>query len=143
MAGAIKEATAIWKNEGHVFQTTVPSGATMRLDTEGSDFRPSELLMVGLAGCTGMDVIDILRKKRQAVTGFEVQVKGEQATDHPHQFVAIEVNYIVSGHNIDPEAVRRAIELSETKYCSVMATLRPAAPITTRFEVRDADTVPA
>jgi putative redox protein len=143
MAGAIKEATAVWQSDGHAFQVTVPSGATLRLDSDGVNFRPAEMLMVGLAGCTGMDVIDILRKKRQAVTGFEVQVKGEQATDHPHQFVAIEVNYIVSGYKVDPEAVRRAIELSETKYCSVMATLRPAAPITTRFEVREAEAAPA
>ncbi|MCS6910731.1 MAG: OsmC family protein [Anaerolineales bacterium] len=143
MAGAIKEASAVWQNEGHAFQVTVPSGATLRLDSEGVHFRPAELLMVGLAGCTGMDVIDILRKKRQNVTGFEVRVKGEQAADHPRKFVAIEVNYIVSGHNIDREAVRRAVELSETKYCSVMATLRPVANITTHFEVREADAVSA
>jgi len=143
MAGVIKEATAVWQNEGHAFQVTAPSGATLRLDSDGVNFRPAEMLLVGLAGCTGMDVIDILRKKRQSVTGFEVRVKGEQAADHPHKFVAFEVNYIVSGQHLDPEAVRRAIELSETKYCSVMATLRPAASITTRFEVRQVEAAPA
>jgi putative redox protein len=95
--------------------------------------------MVGLAGCTAMDVIDILRKKRQDVTDFQVQARGEQAEDYPHGYVRIEVKYVVTGHNIDPEAVRRAIELSETKYCSVAASLRPGAPITTSFEVYQAE----
>lgn len=140
---AIKEAVAVWKHEGLAFEALVPSGATMRLDSQGIHFRPAELLMVGLAGCTGMDVIDILRKKRQDVTDFEVLVKGEQEADYPHKFVNIEVKYVVTGHNVDPEAVRRSVELSETKYCSVMATLREAALVTTSIEVREAEPMPA
>jgi putative redox protein len=97
------------------------------------------MLMVSLAGCTGMDVIDILRKKRQAVTDFEVRVRGVTADEHPKRYLTIEVTYVVTGHHLDPEAVRRSIELSETKYCGVMASLRPGAPITTRFEIREAE----
>ncbi|MGQ0602714.1 MAG: OsmC family protein [Anaerolineales bacterium] len=139
----MKEATAVWRGNGLAFDVTVPSGATMRLDTEGVNFRPLEMLMVGLAGCTGMDVIDILRKKRQKVSGFEVQTRGETAEEYPKKYTHIEVTYIVTGQRIDPEAVRRAIELSETKYCSVIATLREVAPITTRFEICEAEPVSA
>jgi putative redox protein len=144
MAGSVKEAIAVWKGgPGRAFDVTVPSGATMRLDSEGINFRPLELMMVSLAGCTGMDVIDILRKKRQQVTQFEVQVRGETAPEHPHTYIRIEIQYIVTGYQVDPEAVRRSIELSETKYCGVMATLRAAAPVTIQFEVRQAEPVTA
>lgn len=135
---AIKEAVAVWKQAGLGFDARVPSGAQMELNSQGAVFRPAELLMVGLAGCTGMDVIDILQKKRQAVTDFQVETRGEMSEDHPRRYVKIEIKYVVTGHNIDPEAVQRAIELSETKYCSVAASLRPGAPVTTSFEIRQA-----
>lgn len=141
--GAIKQAVATWTGDGLAFDAVTGSGATLHLNNQGAALRPAELLMVGLAGCTGMDVIDILRKKRQVVTDFQVEARGEQADDHPHRYVRIEVTYIVTGRDIDPEAVRRAIELSETKYCSVAASLRPGAPITTRFEIRQAAPDPA
>jgi putative redox protein len=91
--------------------------------------RPSELLLIGLAGCTAMDVISILRKKRQPVTGLEVLVHGEQAAEPPKRFTALRVEYRVHGAGVDPEAVRRAVELSEKTYCSVGATLRSSVPI--------------
>lgn len=97
--------------------------------------RPSELLLLGLAGCTGMDVVSILRKKRQPVIGLEVTVTGEQEDDHPRVFRSLQVKYTVLGKGVDPEAVRRAIELSEEKYCSVGATLQQGVPITSEFEV--------
>lgn len=97
--------------------------------------RPSELLLLGLAGCTGMDVISILRKKRQAVTGLEIVVRGEQAGSYPKKFTAIQVEFLVRGVGLDPAAVRRAIELSETTYCSVGATLKEPVTITTSFRV--------
>ncbi len=135
---AIKEAVAVWKHAGLGFDASVPSGAQMELNSQGAAFRPAELLMVALAGCTGMDVIDILRKKHQDVTDFQVETRGETSEDHPRRYVKIEIKYVVTGHNIDPEAVQRAIELSETKYCSVAASLRPGAPVTTSFEIRQA-----
>lgn len=137
--GAIKQATAVWKHTGLDFDATTSTGGTAFLSDHGATLRPAEVLMVGLAGCTAMDVIDILRKKRQDVTDFQVEARGEQAEEHPHRYVKIEVKYIITGRNVDPEAVQRAIELSETKYCGVAASLRPGAPITTSFEIRQAE----
>ncbi len=100
-----------------------------------SGARPSELLLIGLAGCTGMDVISILRKKRQPVTGLEVVVRADPAPNHPKRFTAMTVEYRVSGAGVDPEAVRRAIELSETTYCSVGLTLKIPVTITSSFTI--------
>lgn len=97
--------------------------------------RPSELVLIGLAGCTGMDVVSILAKKRQTVTGLEVLVRAELAAEHPRRITAAAVEYRVRGRNIEPEAVRRAIELSEKTYCSVGATLREPVTITSSFQV--------
>jgi len=91
-----------------------------------------------------MDVIDILRKKRQEVTGFEVNVVGARATEHPMTFTEIEIEYVVSGHNIDPKAVERSIELSQTKYCSVNTMLSKSAVIKTSYRIiEEAQAIPA
>ena len=134
-----REVTAVWKG-GVAFEAVSPSGFTVRMDSGagGAAFSPTELVLVGLAGCTGMDVAEILRKKRQEVTGMEVRVTGSRATEHPRRFTALHVVYTVTGRQVDAEAVRRSIELSQTKYCSVAATLREAAPITTEFEIHEA-----
>lgn len=100
-----------------------------------SAVRPSELLLIGLAGCTGMDVVSILRKKRQPVTGLEVVVQAVQAPEHPKRFTAITVEFRVQGAGVDPAAVRRAIELSEATYCSVGASLREPVAITSTFTI--------
>ena len=137
MAGNEKEAVAVWK-DGLAFEGSAASGFKVNMDSRqgGTGFSPMELLLVSVAGCTGMDVIDILRKKRQAVTGFEVQVTGTRAEDYPRKFTAIRIHFVVTGRQVDPEAVRRSIELSETKYCSVAATVSGTAKITTDFEIR-------
>ncbi|MGB9833426.1 MAG: OsmC family protein [bacterium] len=96
---------------------------------------PGKLLLLALAGCTGMDVISILRKKQQKVSSFEVAVWGEQAPDYPRKFVKIKVEYRVKGKDIDPEAVERAIQLSEEKYCLVRATLMPQVEITSSYTI--------
>ncbi len=98
-------------------------------------FRPMELLLAGLSGCTAMDVISILRKKRQEVTGYEVRVRGERAEDHPMVFTDITVEHVITGRNISEEAVARAIELSETKYCGAGAMLRKTAHLTHTFRI--------
>lgn len=126
-------AKVVWKKDLK-FTGSVDSGFSLPLDTIAEDgggegFRPMELLLVGLAGCTGMDVISILKKKKQDVTHFEVAVKGERAADHPRIYTHITVEYIVTGRNIDLAAVERAVELSETKYCSASAMLSKAAQI--------------
>ena len=129
--------------EGMSFEGTASSGHTLTLDSSiehgGHDagFRPMELLLVGLAGCTAMDVISILRKKRQDVTGFEVRVKGQRAKEHPRVYTDISVEYVVRGRNVDPRAVERSIELSETKYCSAMGMLRATATIATSYRIVD------
>jgi len=134
-----KEATALWRG-GLMFEAKSNSGFPVVMDGDAkAGVSPMEMLVMGLAGCTGADVIDILRKKRQIVTAFEVHVTGQRADEHPRKYTAIEVTYIVTGHDIDPEAVRRAIELSETKYCSVSATPREAASITSHYEICEAE----
>lgn len=112
---------------------------TARVTLDASDraggyndgFRPMELLLVGLAGCAAMNVLAILRKKRQDVTDYEVRVHGVRAEEHPMVFTTIDVEHIVTGHDIEPAAVARAIELSETRYCGAGAMLgRSCAPDT-------------
>src|SRR5438045_5616874 len=102
---------------------------------QNAGFRPMELLLVGLGGCTGMDVISILRKKRQQVTGYEVHVSGIRAEDHPMLFVEITVEHIVTGNHIQPEAVERAIQLSEGRYCGAGAMLGKVAHLTHTFRI--------
>lgn len=126
------------------FAAAAGSGHTVILDAaehaggQGAGFIPMEMLLVGLAGCTGMDVISVLRKKRQQVTGYEVRVQGERAEDHPMVFTDIHVEHVVTGHNVSAEAVARAIELSETKYCGAGAMLGKTAKLVHTFQIVEA-----
>ncbi len=126
--------------QGMKMQAITPSGHAVILDTGpevgGTDQgpRPMELLLVALAGCTAMDVLSILRKKRQPLEGFAMEVRGERAPEHPKVYTDIDLLYIVKG-NVDPQAVVRAIELSATKYCSVSAMLRKTARIRYRYRI--------
>ncbi|MCP2519237.1 OsmC family protein [Candidatus Aminicenantes bacterium AC-335-A11] len=97
--------------------------------------KPMELLLIALGGCTGMDVISILRKKRQVVRYFALEVKGYRREEHPRIFEKIEIKYILKGDNLSEEAIQRAIELSQEKYCSVSAMLKPVAKIETSYEI--------
>jgi len=99
---------------------------------------PMQAVMAALGGCTAMDVISILRKKRQAVTGYEVEVVGERRTDqHPKVFTRLEVVHRVRGHGISEAAVAEAIRLSDTRYCPVHAMLGSAVAITSRYEIEE------
>lgn len=111
-----------------------------RKDSGGHDagISPMELMLTALAGCTGMDVISILRKKKQDVTGFEVEVEGVRADEHPRVYTEIWVRYTVTGHDVDQKAVDRAIELSREKYCGAAATLRHTATIHYSSDIREA-----
>jgi len=100
---------------------------------------PMELLLISLGGCTGADVVGILEKKRQRVTAYEIEVRGERRAEYPRIYTHIEVIHRVRGHDIDPKAVAHAVELSETKYCSVSAMLQSAARITSRYEIINED----
>ena len=138
-----KHAVAVWQ-AGTAFSVTAGSGHTLVTDGAAEIAQsPMELIMAGLAGCTGADVIDILRKKRQEVTAFEVRVHGDRCEAHPRVYTEVEIVFVVTGHNIDPEAVRRAIELSEAKYCSVSAMLRHTAQLICRYEIHEADAITA
>ncbi len=120
-----KQATVTLDGDGLRFAATTSSGHRIIIDNGEGDTgpRPAELVPVALAACTAMDVISILRKKRQVVTRYEVTATGTQADDAPHPFTRIDVIHLVEGSGIEPEAVRRSIELSATRYCSVGATL--------------------
>lgn len=134
------QAKVTWHG-GLTFKGRADSGYTVQLggdpEVGGNDdgFRPMELIATGLAGCTAMDVISILMKKRQPVTGFEVQVHLERASEHPKVFTAAKIEYLVSGHAIEEEAVRRAIELSATRYCPAQAMFSQIFPIELHYQI--------
>lgn len=125
-----------WDEAGHGVVMDAPASET----ADGSGVRPVELVLYALAGCTGMDVISILEKKRQVVTDLQLVVHGTQREDgYPHYYQHIEVEYIVTGIGVKPEAVARAIELSEEKYCSVRGMFGPQVEVVTSFQVLEAD----
>ncbi len=137
-----KTAVATLADDQLRFEVTLGSGHTIVLDDgeRDSGARPSEMLGAGLAACTAMDVISILRKKRQAVTRYEVRVAGAQQDGHPHAFTRFDVEHLVEGEAIDPEAVRRSIELSATRYCAVSSTLASGAvEIHHAYRIRSSD----
>jgi putative redox protein len=137
------EAKVTW-NKKLSFTGTGENGFTVPLDAEPSvggennGFEPMELIAIGLAGCTAMDTISILKKKRQDVTAFEVQVHAERAVEFPKVFTNITIEYIVEGHNVDPAALERSIELSATKYCPAQAMLLKACNIEHKYSIKDA-----
>ena len=108
-------------------------------DENGVGMKPSDLLLVGLGGCTGYDVVDILHKRRQRLTGFEIVVTGEQEPDPPWTYRKIHLHYVLRGKGLREKAVRHAIEISEEKYCSVAATVRGVAEITFDYEIIEED----
>ena len=118
---------------------TLPIGTSPEFGGDNDGFSPMELVLFALAGCTGMDVISILEKKRQDVTGFEVRVHGDRSSTHPKVFTDITVSFVVTGRRIDPAAVERAVELSSTKYCPVQAMLGKAAHITHQITILEAE----
>ncbi len=115
-----------------------PSGHAQPMDSKGDRHAattPLEMLLVGVAGCTAMDVQSILQKKRQVVTAYRVEIEGWRAEEHPRKFLKFHINHIVHGRGVSEKALADAIELSETKYCSVAATVKPTAEITTSYEI--------
>ncbi len=136
-----KRATITW-DAGMHFLGEASTGDRLEMDDEagGRGFRPAELVMVSLGGCTAMDVISILKKKQQTVTSYEVEVVGEQRGSHPKAYTDVVIEHRVEGGPLDPEAVRRAIELSATKYCTVTAVMATGvARIVHRYVVRNPD----
>ena len=102
---------------------------------DGEGFTPVELILAGLGGCTGMDIVTIMQRQRQHISGLEVNVTGTKRNELPHYFEAIDVHYLVRGHNITESALKRAIDLSEEKYCSVRAIFRPEVKLTYSYDI--------
>ena len=137
MSGNTYKATVAYAGD-EFFIGTPPSGHAQVMDSKGDRHAaptPLEMLLVAVAACTAFDVQSILHKKRQDVTAYKVEVEGARADDHPRKFVKFHINHIVHGRNVSEKAVADAIRLSDTTYCSVAATVRPTAEITTSYEI--------
>lgn len=115
-----------------------PGGQALVLETNGQRAAapsPVELLLIAVGGCMGSDVVDILRKKRAHITDYRIEIRGERREDFPRSFAKIQLHHVVRGLNVSEEALKQAIDLSDSKYCSVAASLRPTAEIFTSFEL--------
>ena len=124
--------------EGNGLRFEVDTGKVVYTLDSGPDVshpNPVQVILGAVAGCTGMDVISLLRKKRQQVTGYEIEVTAERREEHPRAFTKIDILHRVRGHDVSPAAVEDAIHLSDTKYCSVHAMLAPAVTLTSRYEI--------
>ena len=120
------------------FIGTTPSGQAITMDAKGdrkSAPTPLEMLLVAVAACTAFDVASILEKKRQKITDYKVEIEGARREEYPRAFTKFHIHHIVQGYDVSEQAVAQAIELSDTKYCSVAATVRPTAEITTSFKI--------
>lgn len=134
--------TIEWKG-GLAFEASPPSGNRFTMDAipevggENRGPTPVEALMASLAACTAMDVLSILRKKKQVVTGYHVEVEGHRAPEGewPRPFRSMIVRHIVRGEGLDPAAVERAVELSDSKYCTVLATLRQSPAVVSEWRI--------
>ena len=130
--------TVVELKQADLFVGHTPSGHSLTLDTDrsrNSAPSPMELLLVALGSCSAVDVISILQKKRYVVNAYRVEVRGERRDEHPRSFKRMEVRHIITGRSISEESAAKAIQLSEDKYCSVAATLRPSAEIVSSFEI--------
>jgi putative redox protein len=125
-----------------LFVGITPSGHAQAIETDSARSRaatPMELLLIALGSCTGVDVISILKKQRQEVTNYRIEVRGQRRSEFPRSYTRLEVKHILRGRRLAAPAVARAIELSDQKYCSVAATLRGAAEIFTSYEIEEED----
>jgi putative redox protein len=138
------EAVLNWKGRMS-FEGASDSGFVQKMDAdemgggENSAARPMEFIALGLAGCTGMDVISILQKKKQAISNFQVQVHAQRVEEHPKVIFSAVIEYLVSGKDVDEAAVLRAIELSAERYCPAQAMLGKAFPMQLVYKIFDED----
>jgi putative redox protein len=133
-------ASVTWV-EDRRFVGKASSGHAIVLDAsaEKQASSPMELLLIGMAGCTAYDVMSILEKKRQRVTGLQVSARAERAEEPPRVYTEIEIEYLLRGRGIKPKAVEDAIRLSKEKYCSASIMLGKTAQITTRYRIQEED----
>ncbi|MCA9959700.1 MAG: OsmC family protein [Chloroflexota bacterium] len=134
-----KTAVITWKGEELHFSGKLGSGYTFDASSEAGPEHggsPMEFLLAGVAGCTAVDVVHILQKMRQELTGLEVEIRGTRATEHPKVYTDVEIVYVLRGNNLDPQAVERAIALSEETYCSASAMFkRSGTAVTTSYRL--------
>lgn len=134
--------TLEWRG-GFRFDSQDGHGHALTLDAPMADgdsfdgFTPGDMLLTALAGCSGIDVVNILLKQRQKVEGVRIRVSGRQNPDPPWTWEDVHLTYVIRGEGVNPNLVRRAIDLSENKYCSIGATINGRARITSDFEIED------
>jgi putative redox protein len=121
--------------DGHRLEARDEHGVTIAIDSaaegyEPRGFKPIALLLVSLAGCVAYDVVEIMRKQRQEFRGIEIEVRGEQQPEPPWTFTRVHMVFTVRGRSLNQERIERAVELAETKYCAVSASIRPQVEIT-------------
>ena len=123
-----KNARLVWQGEGLNFLATLGSGYQIQFGSPAgaNGASPMEIMLASVAGCTAMDVVDILRKMRQPVRGIELEISGLRADDHPKVYTRVDLTYIIQGEGIDSKSVERAIELSQTRYCSASIIFKRA-----------------
>jgi putative redox protein len=133
-----KEISAVWNGaDGYLAKSTAGATVLMGKDEAGNPgSSPMELLLIGLAGCTMMDIVDIMKKKRQIPVNFKVTVRGNQRrTEYPYRYTEYQVEYLLWGTDLKEKDVAQAIQLSEEKYCSVGGTLAKSGPIHSSFRI--------
>ena len=134
------QVSVTWQHEDLLLEAENDTGNKITLDSstgvggKNRGARPLQLMLISLAGCTSMDVLSILQKKREPVQDFQVIVTAEQAESHPKVFTSMHIEYVITG-DVSEKAVQRAIDLSENIYCPAQAMLRPAATITSSYRI--------
>ena len=141
------KASVVWKG-GMTFEGTTESGFLVTTAAPTADAGrpagplPMDLILIAIGSCTAMDVAGILRKMRQPFTGLTVEAVGDRRTEHPKSFASIEIRYAIAGRGLDPDQVARAVQLSQERYCSVAAMLRPAVRLTHTWRIEEDAAVP-
>jgi putative redox protein len=129
--------------EDLTFESETPEGLGVTMDAspefggKGRGPRPAELLLLGLGGCTGMDVVSILRKKRAPIESVDIEIETERAKEHPKVFTKIEVRFVIGGKGVKGEDVERAIALSSEKYCVVGAMIKGSCEVNYSWRMKD------
>jgi len=119
------------------FNLPIATDGSKKAGGEENGYKPTELVLFGLAGCTGVDVIKILEKMRQKVTGLEIEVKGYQPDEYPKPYNRIEIRFVFTGRDLDPKKIEKAINLSEEKYCMVSLSLMGVAKIVSSYVIEE------
>lgn len=125
------------------FVATSPSGHAQVIDIDrerSAATGPFEMVQLAVGGCSGADVISVLKKKRQRVTAYRIELRAERRLEHPRSYSRIEVKHIVRGYGVSERAVEHAVQLSTDKYCGVISSLRPTVEIVATWEIHEEET---